>query len=62
MRSGLEERRERGCFGSSRAVGRLDNHKWPYRQNSKSLLVESNSSKRGLIIRGMFSSSDRMRE
>ena len=27
MRSGLEERRERGSFGLSRAIGRLDNQR-----------------------------------
>jgi hypothetical protein len=62
MRSGLEERRERGSFGLSRAVGGLDNqrlkgageHKSRYPQNSKSLPVRSNSSKKRLSIRGMF--------
>jgi hypothetical protein len=70
MRSGFEERRERGFLGLSRAVGRLDNQKLKgvgflsaseisakacrYQQNSKSLPAESNSSKRGLTIRGMF--------
>jgi len=67
MRSGLEERRERGSFGLSRAIGRLDNqrlksvgaHKSRYPQNSKSLPAGSNSSKRGLAIRGMFTPSGR---
>ena len=67
MRSGLEERRERGSFGLSTAVGRLDNqrlkgvgeHKPRYPQNSKSLPARSNSSKRGLAIRGMFTPSGR---
>jgi hypothetical protein len=37
-------------------------HKWPYRQNSKSLPAGSNSSKKGLTIRGMFTTSDQTRE
>ena len=67
MRSGLEERRERGSFGSSRALGRLDNqslkgvgeHKSRYPQNSKSLPAGSNSSKRGLTVRDTFTPSGR---
>jgi hypothetical protein len=66
MRNGLEESRERGGFGSSRDVGRLDTqrpkgvgaHKSNYRQNSKNLPAGSNSSKRGLTVRGMFPPSD----
>jgi hypothetical protein len=60
MRSGLDERRECGTFGSFRDIGRLDNqtlqgvgeHKPHYPQNTKSLPAKSNSSKRGLAIRG----------
>jgi hypothetical protein len=120
MRSGLEERRERGSFGLSTAVGQVDDqrlkgvgflsggrisakvcpampplrseltrvfrpsgaqlpiptellagcrqfapapslgtHKWRYPQNSKTLPTESNSSKRGLTVRGMFAPSGR---
>jgi hypothetical protein len=54
MRSGFEERRERG-------IGRIQIHqRCP--QNSKSLPAGSNSSKRGLNVRGMFTTSDRARE
>jgi hypothetical protein len=34
-------------------------HRSRYPQNSKSLLAGSNSSKRGLTVRGMFTPSDR---
>jgi hypothetical protein len=67
MRSAPEGRGERGSFGLSSAVGPLDNqrvkgvgeHKSHYRQNSKNLPAGSNSSKRGLTIRGMFTPSGR---
>ena len=61
MRSGIEENRASGSFGLFRA-DRSDNQRLKgvgapkprYPQNSKSLPAGSNSSKRGLTIRGMF--------
>jgi hypothetical protein len=72
MRSGLEEARSRyreaklpistGPLTGSRQFApdpSLGGHKWRYPQNSKSLPAESNSSKKGLTIRGMFTPSGR---
>jgi hypothetical protein len=60
MPSNRGNKRERGSFGSSRAVGRLDKaHKSCSPQKSKNVPVGSNSSKRGSTIHGMFTPSGR---